>query len=283
LKTADALNMPAVETHNLSLAYPLRGGHRRTVYSGLDLQAPRGGLTCLLGVNGAGKSTLLRTLCGFLPPADGAVQLFGKAIGRYTQEELSRTAGVVLTEKIDAGGLTVYDLVSLGRHPHTGFFGRLGKADRRIIDAALHAVSIAHKSAARLSDLSDGERQRAVIAKALAQECPLIVLDEPTAYLDVPARIDTFALLRRLCDEAGKTILLSTHDLDLALRSATHLWLLHPDGRRPASGDPSALLRSGAFADFFRPDVQADLLARYSIESVSPSDLATITATQVSP
>jgi iron complex transport system ATP-binding protein len=273
----------AIETGNLCIGYSGRSRHPRPVYHDLDLQAPHGGLTCLLGINGAGKSTLLRTLCGFLPPLSGEVRLFGKLLSRYTQEELARTVGVVLTEKTGTGGLTVYDLVSFGRHPYTGFFGRLHKADRNAIDQALHGVGIAHKANARLSELSDGERQKTMIAKALAQECPLIILDEPTAYLDVLARIDTLTLLRELCTEQQKTVLLSTHDLDLAFRSATCLWLLHPDRRRPVSDTPLALLQNGAFGTFFRPDIQASLSFTSYTERVSPSDLATITATQVSP
>jgi iron complex transport system ATP-binding protein len=249
----------AIETLDLSIGYSGRGKHSHLVYYDLNLHAPQGGLTCLLGINGAGKSTLLRTLCGFLPPLSGEVRLFDKRLCQYTQEELARTVGVVLTESTDTGGLTVYDLVSFGRHPYTGFFGRLQESDRKAIDEALHVVGIAHKAKFRISELSDGERQKTMIAKALAQECPLIILDEPTAYLDVLARIDTLTFLRELCTEQQKTVLLSTHDLDLAFRSATCLWLLHPDRRRPVSDTPLALLQNGAFATFFRPDIQASL------------------------
>jgi iron complex transport system ATP-binding protein len=253
--------MHAIQTQNLTIGYA-HNGKQLPVYHNLQLLAPAGQLTCLLGLNGAGKSTLLRTLAGFLPPLSGDISLFGKPLSRYSQHELARTIGVVLTDKFDADNLTVYDLVALGRHPYTGFFGRLRKDDRLAIDQALHDVAIDHKAYAPLSQLSDGERQKTMIAKALAQQCPLIILDEPTAFLDVLARIDTLAFLAQLASQHHKSILLSSHDLTLAFRYASTLWLLHPDRRPPLSDSPLALLQNGAFATFFRPDIQASLLSQ---------------------
>jgi ABC-type cobalamin/Fe3+-siderophores transport systems, ATPase components len=132
---------------------------------------------------------------------------------------------VVLTEKTNAGGITVYELVSLGRHPYTGFFGQLKKKDHEIIRQSLEAAGISHKAKNYVSELSDGERQKAMIAKALAQQCPLILLDEPTAFLDVTSRIETMVLLRKLAREQHKAILLSTHDLDLAIQMGDCIWL----------------------------------------------------------
>ena len=134
--------------------------------------------------------------------------------------------GVVLTDKTFAGGLSVYELVALGRQPHTGFFGRLPKEDKRIVEEAMENVGIAHKAKSYTAELSDGERQKVMIAKALVQECPLILLDEPTAFLDVVSRIEIMHLLHRLAVEQNKAILLSTHDIEQALVLADKLWLL---------------------------------------------------------
>lgn len=207
----------AIETKGLCIGYLLKGGKRKVVHEDLNLQLVSGEVTCLLGLNGAGKSTLLRTLCGFQPPLGGNT-FDGKPLSGYSQANFSLTVGVVLTEKTNAGGITVYELVSLGRHPYTGFFGQLKKRDHVIIEQSLEAAGIAHKANNYVSELSDGERQKAMIAKALAQQCPIILLDEPTAFLDVTSRIETMVLLHRLAVEQEKAVLLSTHDLDLAIQ-----------------------------------------------------------------
>ena len=240
----------AIETERLSIGYSLKRGRQKVVHENLNLQLVQGKVTCLLGLNGAGKSTLLRTLCGFQPPLAGEIRLMGKALASYSQMNFSLTVGVVLTEKTNAGGITVYELVSLGRHPYTGFFGQLKKRDHIIIEQALEAVGISHKSSNYVSELSDGERQKVMIAKALAQECPIILLDEPTAFLDVTSRIETMVLLHRLAMEQQKAILLSTHDLDLAIQMGDCLWL-QEKGRPMACGAPEDLIMSGAFELFF--------------------------------
>ena len=152
--------------------------------------------------------------------------MMGKSLSDYSEKERSRTIGVVLTDKTFAGGLSVYELVTLGRQPHTGFFGRLTKEDKRIVEEAMENVGIAHKAKSYTAELSDGERQKVMIAKALVQECPLILLDEPTAFLDVVSRIEIMHLLHRLAVEQNKAILLSTHDIEQALVLADKLWLL---------------------------------------------------------
>lgn len=228
------------------------------VHEALDLQLYPGQLTSLLGLNGAGKSTLLRTICGFLPSLKGEVRLMGKPLRHYPTKDISRIIGVVLTEKTNAGGITVSELVALGRHPYTGFFGQLSHDDRTIIEESIQAVGIAHKAQSYLSELSDGERQKVMIAKALAQQCPIIVLDEPTAFLDVTSRIETMALLHRLAIEKNKAILLSTHDLDLAIQMSDCLWL-QERGRPMACGTPEDLILNGEFESFFNtPDVTFD-------------------------
>lgn len=242
--------IPAIETNGLSIGYLLKGGKRKVVHDALNLRLYPGEVTCLLGLNGAGKSTLLRTLCGFQPPLGGEIRMAGKPLADYSQANFSLTVGVVLTEKTNAGGITVYELVSLGRHPYTGFFGQLKKHDREIIEQSLHAAGIAHKAHNYVSELSDGERQKAMIAKALAQQCPIILLDEPTAFLDVTSRIGTMVLLHKLAVEQQKAILLSTHDLDLAIQMGDCLWL-QEKGRPMACGTPEDLIMSGAFESFF--------------------------------
>ena len=162
----------------------------KKVHEHLSFELYPGELTSLLGANGAGKSTLLRTLSASQPSLAGDLQLLDKPLQHYSEKERSRTIGVVLTDKTQAGGLTVYELVALGRQPHTGFFGRLHRHDHAIIQEALDAVGITHKAQSYTAELSDGERQKVMIAKALVQECPLIILDEPTAFLDVVSRIE---------------------------------------------------------------------------------------------
>ena len=204
---------------DLSIGYR-NDRHTRTVQQGLSFSLRSGELTCLLGTNGSGKSTLLRTIARSLPPLGGELCLAGKPIGCFGNRLFSQTVGVVLTEKGAAGGLTVRELVALGRHPHTGFFGRLDAEDREIVESALSAVGMERKAERLIAQLSDGERQKAFIAKSLAQECPVVLLDEPTAFLDVVSRIEMMNLLHDLAVKQQKTILLSTHDLEQALSVA---------------------------------------------------------------
>ena len=240
----------SIQTKNLSIGYQHKGEETNTLYQSLNLHLQKGEVTCLLGLNGAGKSTLLRTLCGFQPSLSGEVLLMGKPVQDYSKRDFSLTLGVVLTEKTNAGGLTVRELVSLGRHPHTGFFGRLSDKDEAIVAQAMTDVGIAHKAASYVSQLSDGERQKAMIAKTLAQECPIILLDEPTAFLDITARMETMALLHRIATEQGKSILLSTHDLDLAIQMGDCLWLLQK-GKEVCCGMPEELILNKTFDTFF--------------------------------
>lgn len=210
---------------NVTIGYK-KGKNVYPVHQQLNFQLYRGELTCLLGANGAGKSTLLRTLAAAQPALSGELTLLGRSLNTYSEKERSKNIGIVLTDKTQAGSLTVYELVALGRQPHTGFFGRLHKEDKYIIAHALQSVGIAHKSNCYTAELSDGERQKVMIAKALVQECPLILLDEPTAFLDVTSRIEIMQLLHRLAVEEQKAILLSTHDIEQALVLADRLWLM---------------------------------------------------------
>ena len=242
--------IPVIETSDLVIGYAQSGKKNKIVHDALQLQLYPGELTSLLGLNGAGKSTLLRTLCGFHPAIAGIININGRRLSDYSHSELSRIIGVVLTEKTNAGGISVNELVSLGRHPYTGFFGRLKTSDRDIVAESLEDVGMSEKAQSYISELSDGERQKVMIAKVLAQQCPIIILDEPTAYLDITSRIETMTLLRRLAAKHNKAILLSTHDLDIAIQMSDCLWL--QEKQRPMMcGTPEDLILNGSFGTFF--------------------------------
>lgn len=237
-----------IHISNLSIGYRQHGGYR-LVASGIEANIEGGRLTCLIGANGAGKSTLLKTLAAFIPKLGGSIYIKGKEISEYTHKELSRTVGVVLTAKPEGVNMTVSDVVTLGRTPYTGFWGVAGSDDRRIVEQSMAQVGITPLAARNVSTLSDGERQKTMIAKALAQQTPVIFLDEPTAYLDYPSKVETMLLLMRLSHEAGKTIFMSTHDLELALQTADTLWLMAGDGKI-SIGTPRELAENGALAAF---------------------------------
>ncbi|MBQ7222575.1 MAG: ABC transporter ATP-binding protein [Bacteroidales bacterium] len=236
--------------NNLSIGYFTRGGKRKPVRENINLTLKSGEVACLLGLNGVGKSTLLRTICRFQKKLGGEILLDGKNIDDFTQNEYAMMIGVVLTDRTNAGGISVYELVSLGRQPHTGFFGHLSKNDHEKVVEAMEAVGILDKASRYVSELSDGERQKAMIAKTLAQECPVMILDEPTAFLDATSRIEAMILLRKLAKEQNKAILLSTHDLDNALKMADKLWLMG-DNLDTVAGTPSELIENNIFAPYF--------------------------------
>lgn len=211
----------------------------------LTAMLPTGTLTALVGRNGTGKSTLLRTLAGLLPPLSGSV----------TPKPSARDVAIVLTTPVGVGALTVADVVALGRIPHMGLTGRLHADDYAAVNRALELCTITHLRDCRIGEVSDGERQRAMIARAIAQDTPIILLDEPTAFLDFPAKVATLRLLKELCAN-GKTILLSTHDLELTFQLADRLWLLdggtpNEPGPRLIEGTPQELAANGAIATLF--------------------------------
>ena len=196
------------------------------VASDLNATAQPGTLTCLIGHNGTGKSTLLRTIARLQPLIDGSVLIGDNDISTLKPTHLSRKLSIVLTSRPDVRNMTVEELVALGRAPYTGFWGRLSADDRRIVRHSIESVGITAMAERRVCTLSDGEMQKVMIAKSLAQQTPVILLDEPTAFLDFPGKIDLMLLLQRLAHEERKTILLSTHDLETALQTADRLWLL---------------------------------------------------------
>lgn len=222
--------------------------NRHIVAHTLNASLPGGVLTCLIGANGVGKSTLMRTMAAFQPPLKGEVYVEGKGIGEYSPHELAERIGVVLTEKTMPAELTVEEVIGLGRVPYTDFWGTLTRHDKAVVDEAIALVGLEQLRRRKIYQVSDGERQKVMIAKALAQQTPLIFLDEPTAFLDYPSKIATMQLLRRLAHEQGKLIVLSTHDLEIAFQIADRLWLLQQSGLQ--TGTLDELSESGAISAF---------------------------------
>ena len=224
--------MTAITTNRLTVGYR---GHR--VVEDISLSLPCGRLVCLLGPNGAGKSTLLRTLCGFQPPIEGTVTISGSDITTMSAAEVARLVSVVLTDRPLTPSLTAAEMVGMGRAPYTGFWGRLSDEDRRLVSEAMQTVGIAPLDTRRMGRLSDGERQKVMIAKALAQHTPVIVLDEPTAFLDYPSKVAVMKTLARLAHDEGKTILMSTHDLELAAQLGDELMKIENKHIRKITAD----------------------------------------------
>lgn len=191
---------------------------QHNVISDINVEVISGGLTCLIGPNGVGKSTLLKTLSGFLPKLGGEILLNKLDLSHLSNKDLARKISVVLTTKPDVQNITTEEMIGLGRSPYTGFFGTLRKEDEKVVNEVIETVGITSLKGRAIHTLSDGERQKVMIAKALAQETPIILLDEPTAFLDFPSKADTYRLLHETAQKLDKIILLSTHDLELAIR-----------------------------------------------------------------
>lgn len=213
---------------NLVVGYP-DGRHTRQLNHAANEEAHDGMLTCLIGANGAGKSTLLRTIAGFQLPLEGTVLLGGDDVRALSPSQRAERMAVVLTDRPDVMCTTVWEMVATGRAPFTGFWGRLSGKDRNIVTRSLRLVGIEWMADRTVASLSDGERQKVMIAKALAQQTPVILLDEPTAFLDYPSRVEVMQLLLNIAHEEYKTVLLSTHDLDLALQTADRIWLFEKE------------------------------------------------------
>lgn len=241
-----------VELRQLSIGYRGNKGVK-TVATGISATIRQSELTCLLGANGVGKSTLLRTLSAFQPKLGGHIMVGGRDISDYNAKELSRRLSVVLTEKPDIRNMSVHDMVALGRSPYTGFWGTNTATDLRAVDEALKLVGISQLACRQVDTLSDGERQKVMIAKALAQQTPVIYLDEPTAFLDFPSKVEVLLLLKRICREQHKTIFLSTHDVELALQVADCIWLMD-SATGLTVGTPRELADNGTLSRFIERD-----------------------------
>ena len=238
-----------IRLRDLSIGYPDKH-NTKCVAEHLNASIHSGELTCLLGTNGVGKSTLLRTLSAFQPPLGGTIDLLDRPLSTYDDRQLATVIGVVLTEKSDIRNMTVEELVGLGRSPYTGFWGTLKEGDRRIVHEAIARVRIEPLTQRMVHTLSDGERQKVMIAKALAQETPIIFLDEPTAFLDFPSKVEVMQLLHNLTHTLQKTVFMSTHDLELALQIADKIWLMDRTNGI-AIGTPEDLSLEGKLSSFF--------------------------------
>ena len=242
-------NNTILTTHDLTVGYR-NGNQSVALLSNLNLHLDKGTLVALLGQNGAGKSTLLRALTCDEHPLAGTIIVNGKPLEDMSQKERSRLLGLVSTERVQTGALTVTELVGLGRQPHTGFLGRLDEEDREIVRQSMADAGIIEKAGEYIASLSDGERQKAMIARALAQQTPIIILDEPTAFLDVASRIETMRLLQTLAHDRGKAVLLSSHDISQSLMLADELWLITTD-RQVVTGSTQELVSSGTMDHLF--------------------------------
>ena len=225
--------MNTIQLKDLSIGYKLHNGKTKTIASHINASVESGMLTCLIGRNGTGKSTLLRTMTGFIPPLEGQVILEGRDLSMLSATERARIISIVLTERPETDNITVNELVGMGRLPYTNFWGTLQEEDRQIVDDTMQMIGIYELRNRKIGTLSDGEKQKAMIGKAIAQQTPVIILDEPTAFLDYPSKQETMLLLHQLAQELNKTIFLSTHDLNIAYQVADKIWCMgNDDGLR---------------------------------------------------
>ncbi|WP_017730539.1 ABC transporter ATP-binding protein [Nafulsella turpanensis] len=259
---------PTLQAQQLSIGYRNKKADK-IVRAGLDLEVYQGELLCLMGPNGAGKSTLLRTLAGVQEPLAGQVIMEGQPIHQLAQQERARRISLVLTEQLSAGNMNVLELVALGRYPHTGWGGSLSPADKEMVLQALNDLDIGELAGRKLYELSDGQRQKAMIARALAQDGQLMILDEPTAHLDLINRLQIMRQLRLLALRRQKAILVATHELELALQSADRLWLLPQEQEGFLAGMPEDLVLNGSLAKAFnRSGFHFDLSSGRFVEEV---------------
>ncbi|MCF6279314.1 MAG: ABC transporter ATP-binding protein [Flavobacteriaceae bacterium] len=222
------------------------------VARGINIEVNEPKLICLVGKNGIGKSTLLRTLSGVQPKLSGEIIIRNKNLNTYSSNDLSRIMSLVLTEKLPESNLTVFELIALGRQPYTNWIGSLSQTDIEKINEAMQLTNIEHLSDRKYFELSDGQLQKVLISRALAQDTDIIILDEPTAHLDVQHKMETFLLLKELVDDFGKTIIISTHEIHLAIQSANELWLMTED--EIICGNPQKLIKNESIEKLFSSD-----------------------------
>jgi len=251
---------------DLCIGYSSNRGKRVIAHS-LDLELQKGELVCLVGPNGVGKSTLVRTLGGVQPCLEGKLLLGGKEIHHLTSLERARKIGLVLTDRVELEGFSVFDVVALGRFPHTDWKGVLHKRDRLAVWEALEMAGVLDLGERTISQLSDGERQKVMIARALAQEAEMIVLDEPTSFLDLLKKVEVITILRKLAWEENKAVLMALHDIPLSLQFADLIWLFRPD-QGILAGTPEELVLSGSIVDTFssRENVFDPLTGTYPVK-----------------
>ncbi|WP_294072015.1 ABC transporter ATP-binding protein [Proteiniphilum sp. UBA1028] len=241
--------MPFLQLLHVSIGYPASRG-TKIVQHDLSLTAGEGELIALIGKNGCGKSTLLRSIACLQPILQGAMLFNGENLTEISPKKRARLLSVVLTEQQPVASFTVRELISIGRDPYTGWLGSLSEEDDRIIAEAMEMTYLEGFEQRNIHELSDGERQRVFIARALAQDTPVILLDEPTSHLDLPNRIHIMLLLQKLARETGKTIFISTHELETAMQVADKLWLMEKE-KGVTVGVPEDMVLNGIFDSVF--------------------------------
>lgn len=243
-------NKIILQSQNLSIGYS--GKEKNVVASAIGLSLEKGKLISLIGANGIGKSTLLRTLTGIQKPLSGHVLLNQKDISQYTPLALAQQLSLVLTEKLPPSNLTVFELIALGRQPYTNWIGKLTKEDLSQVNAAMELTQTSHLSQKKHYEISDGQLQKVLVARALAQNTPLIILDEPTTHLDLEHKVSLFRLLKKLAHETGKCILFSTHDIDMAIQLSDEMIAMFPGS--VIQGTPADFVADNTFENLFPND-----------------------------
>lgn len=238
-------------TSHLSIGYKTKNSEI-PIAENLNLNLREGKLIALIGANGIGKSTLLRTITGIQKPLYGDVFLNDKKLTSYNPLELAQNLSIVLTEKLPPSNLTVFELVALGRQPYTNWIGTLSDIDIVKVNEAMSLTQISHLAAKKHYEISDGQLQKVLIARALAQDTPLIILDEPTTHLDLLHKVSLFKLLKKLTHETGKCILFSTHDIDMAIQLSDEMIIMTPE--TVVQDEPCNLITKGSFNTLFKDE-----------------------------
>jgi iron complex transport system ATP-binding protein len=236
---------------SLAIGYA-SGNSGNIILPHLDASAIKGEIVAVFGRNGIGKSTLLRTLAGLQPSLSGKILLSGMDITGYSRSELAKRIGYISTEVVKVNNMRVYDLVALGRFPHTNWIGKIDAESHEVIMGAIARTGMEMLKDRYISELSDGERQRAMIARVIAQETEIIIMDEPTAFLDIAGKYEIIRLLQEVAGE-GRTIIFSTHDFSIALSNADKIWLIHNESL--IEGSPEDLVVEGTFEHLFNSEL----------------------------
>lgn len=237
-----------LQTKNLSIGYATKS-ETISIAKNINLGLEKGKLIALIGENGIGKSTLLKTMTGIIPPLNGEITLLNKPLQSYKPLNLAQELSIVLTEKLPPSNLTIYEIVALGRQPYTNWLGTLSNEDKIKIDEAIALTEIQHLIHKKHDEISDGQLQIALITRALAQDTSIIILDEPTTHLDLVHKATLLKLLQKLTHETGKTILFSTHDIDLAIQMADEMIVFTP--HQIVQNQPCNLIQTGIFNTLF--------------------------------
>ena len=241
-------NKIILQASKISIGYSHKKG-KTIIASNIDLSLRKGKLIALIGANGIGKSTLLRTITGIQKTISGIVLLNGTNIHELDALTLAQNLSVVLTEKLPPSNLTVFELIALGRQPYTNWLGKLTDADIAKVNEAMELTQISHLATKKHFEISDGQLQKVLIARALAQDTPLIILDEPTTHLDLLHKVSLFKLLKKLTQETDKCILFSTHDIDMAIQLSDEMIIMTPE--TVVQDEPCNLISKGSFTSLF--------------------------------